>query len=106
VDATGVPPPAPAVYVPVPVHEDAYSVQVAASPDAQQARRAVERLAGAGHPAFVLPALVGGAEVFRVRVGPFTSRQEARDALARLEREGHKGPWIVAPVTPSAAQRP
>jgi cell division septation protein DedD len=78
-----------------PFEGEAYAVQVAATPDAQQARRAVERLAAAGHPAYVLPAIVGNTEVFRVRVGPFASRPEAQEAVVRLEREGHRGPWIA-----------
>jgi cell division septation protein DedD len=75
---------------------ESYAVQVAAFPDAQQARRMVEQLALAGHTAHVLPAtLSSNVEVFRVRVGPFTSRQAAEQTLGQLEREGYQGPWIA-----------
>jgi hypothetical protein len=90
--AVGASPPAAPL---TPVTGDAYAVQVAAMPDVRQAQRAVERLAAAGHPAYVLPGSVDSVEVYRVRVGPFASRQAAEEIAARLEREGYKGPWIA-----------
>jgi cell division septation protein DedD len=75
---------------------ESYAVQVAAFPEPQQARRMVEQLALAGHTAHVLPAtLSSNVEVFRVRVGPFASRQAAEQTLGQLEREGYQGPWIA-----------
>jgi cell division septation protein DedD len=70
-------------------------VQVAAFPNAQQAGRMVEQLVREGHSAYVLAATLGDVEVFRVRVGPFASRQAAEETLGQLERDGYQGPWIA-----------
>jgi cell division septation protein DedD len=78
-----------------PAAAEAYAVQVAAFPEAQQARRLVEQLVLTGHAAHVLAATISGVEVFRVRVGPFASRQAAEATLGQLEREGYRGPWIA-----------
>jgi cell division septation protein DedD len=90
--------PGPAPFA-APADERGYSVQVAAAPDLQQARRLVERLSAAGHEAYAVPAVVGSAGVVRVRVGPFASRPEAEAAARHLAREGYAGAWIAAPAT-------
>ena len=72
-----------------------YHVQVSAEPDVQLARETVERLVSAGYPAYVLPTTVGALELYRVRIGPFESGQDAQQILRRLERDGYEDPWIA-----------
>ena len=70
-------------------------MQVSAEPDVQLARETVERLVSAGYPAYVLPTMVGDLERYRVRIGPFESRQDAQQILRRLQHDGYEGPWIA-----------
>jgi len=72
-----------------------YVVQVAAVPDLQEARAVLEQLAEAGHPAYLTATIVDRVELFRVRVGPLKSRLAAEDVARRLEREGHRAPWVT-----------
>jgi cell division septation protein DedD len=72
-----------------------YSVQVAALPDLQQARIALERLAAAGYPAHITTKNVNRVEMFRVRVGPVDSRDAAEQVAARLRRDGYASPWVT-----------
>ena len=72
-----------------------YSVQVAALPDLQQARIALERLAAAGYPAHIATKNVNRVEMFRVRVGPVDSRDAAEQVAARLRRDGYGSPWVT-----------
>lgn len=74
---------------------DGYSVQVAAMPDLQQARAALERLTAAGQPAHITTKTVNGVEIYRVRVGPFSSRDVATQTAERLARNGYESPWIT-----------
>ena len=86
------PPPADG---PVPTTTPRYEVQVVAAASRQQGRALVERLAAAGHPAYVATAIVKNVEVFRVRVGPFDTLSEAKEVSRQLRRNGYDGAWIV-----------
>ncbi len=72
-----------------------FVVQVAAVPDLQEARAVLEQLAEAGHHAYLTATIVDRVELYRVRVGPLKSRLAAEDVARRLEREGHRGPWVT-----------
>jgi cell division septation protein DedD len=72
-----------------------FSVQIAAVPDLQEARRAIAQLTGAGYPAFLLPTTVGQVSLYRVRVGPLKTRRLAEDVAERLQHEGYPTPWIT-----------
>jgi hypothetical protein len=72
-----------------------YEVQVAAEPDLRAARTIAGRLEAAGYAAYVLPAMVDAVELYRVRIGPFESRDDAREIVRLLERDGYEGPWIA-----------
>lgn len=72
-----------------------YSVQVAAVPNLQEARIALERLSAAGYPTFMTTTTVSGNEMYRVRVGPLLSRDHASDIAARLKNEGYSSPWVT-----------
>jgi putative transposase len=72
-----------------------YVVQVAAVPDLQEARAVLDQLTEAGYPAYLTAKIVDRVELYRVRVGPLKSRHVAEDVARRLEREGHRAPWIT-----------
>jgi cell division septation protein DedD len=72
-----------------------YSVQVAAAPSFRQAQTLSENLARRGYVAYVSPTSVNATMVYRVRIGPFESRDKARAVLERLEDDGHEGAWIA-----------
>lgn len=46
----------------------------------------VEDLSGSGHTAFVMPVKSGTNTLYRVRVGPFSDRAAANDALASIKK--------------------
>jgi cell division septation protein DedD len=74
---------------------EGYSVQVSATPDLQQARTALEKLTAASHPAHITTKTIDGVEMYRVRVGPFGSRDAAVQMADRLTRDGYGSPWIT-----------
>jgi cell division septation protein DedD len=75
--------------------EAGYKIQVAAAPSVQDARAFVDRLGSMGYPAYVSKADVSGAEVFRVRLGPFDSVESAEEVAAQLKQDGFSGAWIA-----------
>jgi putative transposase len=72
-----------------------YVVQVAAVADLREARAILEQLTDAGYPAYLIAKVVDRVELYRVRVGPLKSRSEAEETVRRLEREGHRSPWVT-----------
>jgi putative transposase len=72
-----------------------YVVQVAAVPNLEEARAVLAQLADAGYPAHLTAKIVDRVELYRVRVGPFKSRPAAEEVARRLEREGHRAPWVT-----------
>jgi DedD protein len=71
-------------------------VQVASLTSAEQASALSARLGRHGFPARVLPAAGPRGKVYRVRVGPYSSEEEAGRAATRLSKqEKIRQPWIV-----------
>ena len=50
---------------------------------------------GGRNPAYLTAKIVDRVELYRVRVGPFKSRPVAEEVARRLEREGHRAPWVT-----------
>ena len=70
-------------------------IQVFSSPEKDQAERIQQRLAGGGQRAFLSPVTVGGRTMYRVRIGPFTSRDDAQK-VAEQVRKGYKlDTWVT-----------
>jgi cell division septation protein DedD len=61
-----------------------WSVQVNSFPDAKSAQELIDRLKNKGYNAFVTEANVNGKTWYRVRVGRFTSRDEAEKTEVSL----------------------
>lgn len=69
----------------------AYSVQLAAFTDDKGANTLAAKLKKAGHPSYVEPYETSRGRVWRVRVGPYPSREAAESARTRLKAEGQNG---------------
>lgn len=70
-------------------------IQVFSSPEKEQAERIRARLAGGGHKAFLSPVEVAGRTMYRVRIGPFDSRERAQ-TVAEQVRKGYKlDTWVT-----------
>jgi DedD protein len=72
-----------------------YMVQVAALNVRSEADAIAKRLVSKGYTAFVQAPTGGTPAVFRVRVGPFTTRLEADTMAAKLQREEQFKPWVT-----------
>lgn len=74
----------------------AFSVQLAAFSDDKGANALANRLKKSGYAAYTEPLETSRGTLWRVRVGPFPSREAAAAVRDKLKGEGHSG--IVAPV--------
>jgi cell division septation protein DedD len=67
-------------------------IQVFSSRDEIQARRLTTQLKAAGFKAFLSPS----GEMYRVRIGPFSDRQQAQAVAQRAKRDFRVDTWITA----------
>ena len=72
-----------------------FAVQIAALNVRSEADAMAKRLSSKGYTAFVLPPANGTPAVYRVRIGPFTTRREADSVAARLQKEEQFKPWVT-----------
>lgn len=72
-----------------------WTVQVAALNARPEAEAVAKRLAAKGYSAYVVTPGDGTPSVFRVRIGPFSTRREADNMAAKLEREERFKPWVT-----------
>jgi DedD protein len=70
-------------------------VQVAALNVRSEAEAVARRFASRGYAAFVATPGTGTSNVFRVRIGPFRTRNEADSIAVRLEKEERIKPWVT-----------
>jgi len=88
-------PPAPPAKAEAP-KEVGYVVQLAAFSDDKGANALAGKLKRAGYPAYTETLTTTRGTLWRVRVGPFPSRDAAAQSRDRLKGEGHAG--IVVPA--------
>jgi cell division septation protein DedD len=70
-------------------------IQVFSSAEKDQAVRIRDRLVGGGQKAYLSPVEVAGRTMYRVRIGPFTSRDKAQQ-VAEQVRKGYKlDTWVT-----------
>lgn len=69
----------------------AFSVQLAAYADDKGANALANQLKKAGHPAYTEPYATSRGTLWRVRVGPYATRDAAEAARAKLKAEGQSG---------------
>ncbi|HEY6051880.1 MAG TPA: SPOR domain-containing protein, partial [Thermoanaerobaculia bacterium] len=75
----------------------AFWVQALSANSEKEAHAKRDRLASHGFPSTVVPGPGPHGRVYRVRVGPFSSREEAQKAASRLKAREKLEPWIVPP---------
>jgi DedD protein len=70
----------------------AFTVQVAASRNREDAEKLVKQLTSRGYAVFVVtPEFASASDnLFRVQVGPFATREEAEKVRAKIAKEGFK----------------
>jgi DedD protein len=74
--------------------EPGFSVQLAAFLDDKGANSLTNKLKKAGYPAYTEPLVTTKGTLWRVRVGPYPSRDAAASSRDKLKGEGYSG--IVA----------
>jgi cell division septation protein DedD len=70
-------------------------IQVFSSAEEDQATRVRDRLAASGYKAYLSPVDVGGRTMYRVRIGPFTSRDKAQEVAERVRKAHHLDTWVT-----------
>lgn len=75
--------------------KDGFSVQLAAFSDDKGANALANRLKRGGYPAYTEPLKTSRGTLWRVRVGPYPTRDTANGVRDKLKTEGQNG--IVAP---------
>ncbi|MGB5417128.1 MAG: SPOR domain-containing protein, partial [Polyangiales bacterium] len=77
-------------------HDGRYTLQVISYRDASEAQVFTSALRKRGHAAYVTTGTVEGRGThWRVRIGPFESRQQAQDYRTTFEREEGMNTFIV-----------
>jgi DedD protein len=77
--------------VEVPKVEGAFVIQLGAFADPSKARQQQQSLAASGVDAYTETIKVGGNEMVRVRVGPFSTRKAAEEGYEKLKKLGLSG---------------
>ena len=72
-----------------------FAVQVGAFSSSEAARSKKARLERDGYPSFVVAAAASRDQRWRVRVGPFPTRDQADRTAGRLERREGLSTWVV-----------
>ncbi|MCA1582836.1 MAG: SPOR domain-containing protein [Acidobacteria bacterium] len=80
-----------------PAGAGAFWVQALSAPSEKEARGRRDRLASHGFPSVVSPGEGPKGKVYRVRVGPYATKEEAEKTAARLKTREKLQPWIVPP---------
>jgi cell division septation protein DedD len=70
-------------------------IQVFSSPEKEQAERIRDRLVGGGHKAYLSPVEVSGRTMYRVRIGPFASRDKAQQAAEQVRKSFKLDTWVT-----------
>ena len=77
------------------IPKGSYVIQVFSSPDQTQAERIRGKLVGGGQKAYLSPIDRGGRTMYRVRIGPFKSHDEAQRVADKV-RKGYKlDTWVT-----------
>lgn len=70
-------------------------IQVFSSAEQSQAGDIRDRLTAAGYKAYLSPVAVGGRTMYRVRIGPFTSRAKAQEVAERVRKSHRLDTWVT-----------
>ena len=89
---------APSSEMGAPVPTEGWAVQVASYPTSEEAQRHLGRLRSSGHQVYLISALVKGQTWYRVRVGPFDTKEAARSAQRSLSEQLGRSDLLVTGV--------
>jgi len=81
--------PAPVKATPVPT--EGWVVQLGSFSSKQNAQRLTDEVSARGFPAFLMSLQRSGKKLYRVRVGPRKTREQATDLAGRLAKVGYTG---------------
>lgn len=70
-------------------------VQVYSSSNGARAKEIASELRKAGFPVVLAEAPAGGGTTYRVRVGPYPSRDQAEQAAVKLRRQHRLDTWVT-----------
>lgn len=70
-------------------------IQVFSSPELDQAEKVRDRLARGGHQAYLSPVQVAGRTMYRVRIGPFDSREAAQKVAEEVRKSYKLDTWVT-----------
>lgn len=70
-------------------------IQVFSSAEQDQAEKIRDRLVGGGHRAFLSPVEVAGRTMYRVRIGPFGTRDEAQKVAEQVRKGFKLDTWVT-----------
>jgi DedD protein len=76
---------------PVPVPETGWVVQLGSFSSQQNAQRLADEVSGHGFSVFLMPLDRSGKKLYRVRVGPRDTREQATELAGRLAKVGYSG---------------
>jgi len=91
---TRVPTPAP-TRAAAPAAQGTVFVQVYSSTNGARAREIAGELRKAGFPVVLAEAPAGGGTTYRVRVGPYPSRDQAEQAASKLRKQHRLDTWVT-----------
>lgn len=77
------------------VPKGAVVIQVFSSQDRPQAERIRKQLTKGGQKAFLSPVDVAGHTMYRVRIGPFTSRPDAQKVAEKVRKAYRLDTWVT-----------
>ncbi len=89
--------PAPAPATPAPTAAGRWYVQVGGFADIRNAHQAQDRVRAAGQASIIAPMESAQGTLYRVRAGPFPSREAALAAQAALAGSGFNGSALIEP---------
>ena len=84
---------------PTPAARGGFAVQLAAFSDDKGANALPNKLKRAGYPGYTEPIETSRGTLWRVRVGPYPSREAAAQSRDKLKAEGHTGIVVAGEIT-------
>ena len=90
------PPPPVTTSTPAPAVAEGFIIQVLSTRDETRAQRVLNQLKQGGYRAFLSPVKVGTQVNYRVRIGPFPSRQPAENKAKEVNGKYKLDTWVTA----------
>ena len=72
-----------------------YTIQVGALPNSQKALQLVKKLVDAGYDAYAQEHRANGQLIYRIRIGQYSTKQEAKRVAALVESDQNLPTWVT-----------